>query len=206
MPPEVTKRGWSRKNHPFWFHTDQSYLRNGFECIQSWVTAQDVKKGDATLAVLEGSHNLHGEFYKWGVENKKEKISNKANWYRLDEEEVNWYTKQCRRVLIRAPQGSQVFWDSRTIHCGFNPLKGRKKARLRCIAYVCMTPRKLCKKKDLEKRIQFFKNRRTTSHWPHRLKVNPEKPRTYGKPLEDIEKVVLPELTFLGRRLVGYEQ
>ena len=48
-PPEVTKRGWGRD---LWLHSDQSFLRNGFECMQSWVTALDVNDGDATLCVL----------------------------------------------------------------------------------------------------------------------------------------------------------
>ena len=55
FPPEVTNKGWYRNN--MWYHTDQSYTRNDFECIQSWVTAYDVKKNDATLAFLENSNN-----------------------------------------------------------------------------------------------------------------------------------------------------
>ena len=49
MPPEVTKKGWSRKNYPFWWHTDQNFLNDKRRCFQSWVTSQPVEKGDANL-------------------------------------------------------------------------------------------------------------------------------------------------------------
>lgn len=42
-----------------WFHTDQSYLRSEFECIQGQVPLYDVNAGDATLCILEGSHQHH---------------------------------------------------------------------------------------------------------------------------------------------------
>ena len=74
MPPEIVNRGWHRKN---WFHTDQSYIRNNFECVQSWVTGTDVEDGDATLAFYEGSHNLHKEFAEFfGVKDKDD-------WFQL---------------------------------------------------------------------------------------------------------------------------
>ena len=59
MPPEVTNIGWHRKT---WVHTDQSYLRNDFECIQSWATAFDVNEGDATLAFYEKSHKFQSAY------------------------------------------------------------------------------------------------------------------------------------------------
>jgi len=44
-----------------WFHVDQSYTRNNFECIQSWVNAYDTNEGDATLVILENSNSFHEE-------------------------------------------------------------------------------------------------------------------------------------------------
>ena len=60
LPPEDTNLGWYRGND--WFHCDQSFMRNDFECVQSWVTAYDVNEGDATLAILEKSHKYHKDF------------------------------------------------------------------------------------------------------------------------------------------------
>lgn len=42
MPPETTGSGWFRGNS--WLHTDQSYMRPSFECVQSWVTAFDLDR------------------------------------------------------------------------------------------------------------------------------------------------------------------
>lgn len=50
LPCEYTKRGWYRGNT--WWHTDQSYLRNDFECVQGLVNLYDVNPGDATLRVM----------------------------------------------------------------------------------------------------------------------------------------------------------
>ena len=73
--PELTNRGWLKK---LWYHTDQSFLTPDFKCIQSWVTAYDVNKGDATLSFLEKSHKRHEEFQK------KFNIEDKSNWTRLE--------------------------------------------------------------------------------------------------------------------------
>ena len=59
LPPENTNRGWFNKQ---WFHTDQSFTRNDFECIQSWITSLDVEEGDATLSFMESSHLYHKDF------------------------------------------------------------------------------------------------------------------------------------------------
>jgi hypothetical protein len=47
-----------------YIYVDQSYTRNNFECIQSWVNAYDTNEGDATLVILENSNNFHEEFQK----------------------------------------------------------------------------------------------------------------------------------------------
>lgn len=59
LPPEITNKGWFRNSV---LHTDQSYTRPEFECIQSWVTAYDVNEGDATLTFLESSNLYHEDF------------------------------------------------------------------------------------------------------------------------------------------------
>ena len=94
MPPETTGTGWFRGNK--WLHTDQSYTRNGFECIQSWVTGYDVNQGDATLLFLEGSHKHHGEFAK------KFKVTDKADWRKLESEEEHkfYLEKGCQELAI----------------------------------------------------------------------------------------------------------
>jgi hypothetical protein len=40
FPPEDTNRGYYRQP---WLHCDQSFTRNDFECVQSWVATSSIK-------------------------------------------------------------------------------------------------------------------------------------------------------------------
>lgn len=156
-----------------WFHTDQSYTRNELECIQGQVNLFDVDPGDATLVVLEKSHNFHGEFATTFGEGSK------ADWFALEmrgKERGEGYKafyldRGCQERRITCPRGSLILWDSRTIHCGSEPLRGRPSRHWRSVVYVCMTPRYLCDRATMEKRRQAFIEQCTTSHWPHRINI-----------------------------------
>ena len=80
---------------------------NDFECIQTWVTANPVGIGDATLRVLQGSHIYHGEF------REKFKLPNeKMDWHVLTDEQIQWLKdKGCKDLCLVAPPGAQVCWD-----------------------------------------------------------------------------------------------
>ena len=43
-----------------------------------------------------------------------------------------------------------------------------------------------------------------TTHTPHKPKLFPVNPRTYGGPLPNVTQVTKPNLTSLGERLAGY--
>lgn len=200
LPPEITKKGWH--DGKTWYHTDQSYTRNNFECIQSWVTALDVNEGDSTLTVMEGSHKLHGDFAK------KFGVTNESDWYRLRYDEEKFYkTNGCEYVKIKCPKGSMVFWDSRTIHCGAEPLMTRKESNFRAVVYLCYTPRALATEDQLAKKVSACKGMVSTSHWPHRINCFPSYPKArYGKPVsyKQINKPAAPVLTELGKKLAGF--
>jgi ectoine hydroxylase-related dioxygenase (phytanoyl-CoA dioxygenase family) len=197
LPHEITRRGWNRNNT--WYHTDQSFLRPEFECVQSWVTGLDVDDGDATLGFMEGSHRFHKEFAeRFG-------ITDKSDWFKLTREQEDFYLERgCVYKKIRCPKGSLVLWDSRTIHCGVEALKNRAKINTRAIVYVCYTPRRLATPAVLRKRIKAFEELRTTTHWPHKGKLFGKIPRTYGNPLPEIDVIDSPTLSEIGLRLVGY--
>lgn len=200
MPPETTGAGWFRGKS--WLHTDQSYLRNSFECVQSWVTAYDVNPGDATLTFLEGSHGWHDAF------RERFGIVDKSDWFKLEtQEHYDFYIKEhgCQQKYIQCPAGSMVFWDSRTIHCGQEAMRNRANPNMRCVAYICMTARSKATRKDLEKKQKAFNELRTTNHWPHKPKLFPTTPRTYGQPLPSVQPIETPVLTSLGRRLAGFD-
>mgnify|MGYP001442663199 CR=1 FL=1 len=196
FPPEETKRGWF---HNLWYHTDQSYVRNGFECVQSWVTGYDVDEGDATLAFMEKSNHYHKEF------GETFSIQNKNDWYKLSKEEQKFYEdKGCREIKIKCSAGSMVFWDSRTIHCGCEPIKERNHKQLRNVVYVCMTPKKLATSTMIKKKQKAFNELRMTTHWPHKPKLFPVHPRTYGGVLPNVTSINPPKLSSLGKKIAGF--
>jgi hypothetical protein len=203
-PHEITNRGYYRGND--WFHCDQRYSatpQQAAECYQGWVTAYDVRPGDATLTYLEGSHLLHREF----VAAFPDAINDsKGDWLKLNAKQLAWYKERCPVRLVSCPAGSLVLWDSRTIHAGKEALKDRAQPNERLVVYVCMTPREKASKAVLTKRIKAFETQRMTSHWPHRCKLFPLLPRTYGGEIPNVRKLAKPKLNQLGRCLVGYEK
>jgi ectoine hydroxylase-related dioxygenase (phytanoyl-CoA dioxygenase family) len=196
MPPEETNRGWFRNT---WYHSDQSFSRNNFECIQSWVTALDIEPGDATLAFYERSHKYHGEFAK------KFNITGKTDWYKLSQDEEQFYIeKGCLEKKISCPKGSMVFWDSRTIHCGTTVTKGRENPKHRAVIYLCYRPRKFSTSDKLIKKQKAFNELRMTTHWPCKVILFPKNPRTYGKPILETVQIPPPNLTNIGKKLAGF--
>lgn len=196
-PPETTNKGWNRNRT--WYHTDQSYTYNDFRTVQSWVTAQDVEDGDATLAIMESSHLYHQDFAE------EFKITNKADWFKLDREQESWYFDHgCTYKKIKCPKGSLVFWDSRTIHCGVEANKGRLNPKFRAVVYLCYMPKNTSSEKELEKKRNAFKTLRTTSHYANKAKLFAKEPQHYGKGLPEITAIQSPILSDLGRSLAGF--
>ncbi|XP_065639826.1 uncharacterized protein LOC124815790 [Hydra vulgaris] len=198
LPPETTKRGWNKGNT--WYHTDQSFMSAGFKCIQSFITGLDVRDGDATLSVMEGSHKFHTEI------KEMYNITNEFDWNKLTKEQEKFYLvdKKCRIKNIKCPEGSLVIWDSRTIHCGIGADENREESNIRAIAYVCMMPRDFCDQSNLEKKQKAFNEKRTTRHNPCKIDLFPKTPRTYDGILPTITPIKSPILNELGKRLSGF--
>jgi len=197
LPHETIKRGWNRNNT--WYHSDQSFCRNDFECIQSWVTANDVNIGDATLAFMEGSHKYHKDCAK------EFNINIKADWTKLTKEQEQFYLdRDCHYKKIHCPKGSLVIWDSRTIHCGVEAFKDRAKPNIRSIVYLCYMPKSLCSARNLVKKQKAFNELRLTTHYPCKVKLFPKNPRTYGNELPNITVINPPQLNKLGKTLAGF--
>ena len=195
LPPEITNKGWQHKS---WFHTDQSYLRNNLECIQSWVTGYDVNEGDGTLAIMEESHKYHKDF------SETFHVNNPSDWYKLNSSEEQFYAdKNCEYKKIKCPKGSLVLWDSRTIHYGSNPIRKRKKENFRSVIYLCYMPKELCSEKQIQKKQNLFHKKKTSNHWPCNPTPNPLNPHTYGGKLPNINEIEKPLLNDLGKSLCG---
>lgn len=199
LAPEVTKVGWQDKA---WLHLDQALARNGLECVQGWVTGEDVSEGDATLTVMSGSHVHHLALAEhFGLTEKGK------DWHKLTPPQIRWLEDQgCKQQHIECPAGSLVLWDSRTVHCGRSPSEGRVHRRNRYVVYVCMTPASLLDKGDAAAKRQACLDGRMTSHWPHKPKLFPLKPRRLprGGTLPDIPPLPQPVLSALGARLAGW--
>ena len=177
----------------------------GLHCVQGFVNLEESTDRDGCLMVLKGSHlhhqALHARFGSKG----------KGDWYKLTDEEVEWMKQQdgVTMVKVTAPKGALVLWDSRTIHCNIPPSKRDDVEvvdgpRIRHVCYVCMTPRALIKPNQLAKKVGAFNELRTTSHWPHQVKLNSLRPNSYGKPIVgEGYRVPRPVLTDRARQLAG---
>ena len=195
-PPEETGRGWWKGT---WYHCDQSFRRNELENIQAWVNAYPTRVGDATLAIMEGSHKYHEEF--------RDKFNTPSGeWNKLTPEQEQFYLeKGCNYQRISCPRGSLVLWDSRTIHCGTEAIKGREKPNFRAVVYVCYAPRKLAKDKDIKKKQKALEEMRLTTHHPLRVRLFAKNPRTYGGDVPEITPINPPVLNELGKKLAGFD-
>lgn len=197
LPPETTKKGWNRGNT--WYHTDQSFTKEGLRCIQSFITGLDINEYDATLSFMEGSNKYHSDF------KKKYNITDKKDWYKLTKEQESFYSnKGCDIKNIKCPKGSLVFWDSRTIHCGIEADNRRSVPNVRAVIYLCYMPRKLCNDANLKKKRKAFNELRTTSHYPCNIKLFAKQPRTYGRTMPKVRQIEKPVLSDLGKRLAGF--
>ena len=210
------KRGYFRGNS--WLHTDQQLCDSSFKCVQSWLTANPIEAGDATLRFLSGSHLFHETFAEeFNLQNSKE------DWFIFTPDHIEWFKEQgCIDTCITCPAGSQVFWDSRTVHSGIEyiPQKDfpdRTTPRTyRNVVYVCFDKKKTT---TLTKRERIMNSEdswrlRSASHWPNKMKLFGQYPRNYGnKPPEGcvqtddtkywsfVPEMPMPELTDYGKKI-----
>ena len=201
LQPEVTGRGWHRDH---WLHLDQSPTRSAFECVQGWVTGLDIEEGDGTLTVLAGSHLLHEKFAEHFELNNDKKFRN--DWFKLRREHVQWYIAHgCVQRFVECPRGSMVLWDSRTVHAGRAPVRGRKFPKNRMVAYICMLPRHLLRKKGAAKKRDAVLRGRMTSHWPAtRVRLFGRLPNTYGRAIPAHDPMPPPFLSPRAASLAGW--
>lgn len=191
LPPEKTNKGWISNE---WFHTDQSSKKIGKHCIQGMITLYDINNNDATLSVLESSHNYHQSFFQ------ENNIINKSDWYLLKNNEKDYFIdKGCIEKDIEAKEGSMILWDSRTFHQGKGVNISREKENIRMVIYICMLPKlTINNHKFLIKKQKAFNNLRITSHWANSLFLFPN---LKSNQLNQIHKPILNDIGF---SLVGF--
>jgi ectoine hydroxylase-related dioxygenase (phytanoyl-CoA dioxygenase family) len=174
-----------------WTHTDQAPDTKGLACVQGFVAL--TSNEERTLVVYEGSHLLHESYMR------EHDLTGKKNWQLIAPEYLAGISESKRVLKVKA--GSLVLWDSRTFHQNQYGKAGEE----RIVQYVCFLPKahKSNSKSQQQKRIKYYEERRTTSHWPYPLNVNGLQPRTYGDKalLLDYTQMPAPQLADLDDKI-----
>lgn len=179
-----------------WIHNDHSRLRGDtFCCVQGLVNLLDNGNDDGGLLLLEGSQKIYGNYLN------RHPVEGFIAHYRADMCDLE--LSQCSPIKVCAPSGHLILWDSRTFHCNVPP---KIENSLRMCIYVCMMPSSYCSDKDRRRRIEAFEKLRMTGHWCYGdgFNICSEHPRTYGNNFPRPNKIEVPELNPLRRKLIGY--
>ena len=163
----ISKENKQKDN--IWTHTDQAPNSKKLECYQGFVSLTN--NSQRTLVVYEKTHHYHKKYFE-----DKNIVSSK-NWNLIDHETLSRLEPQKRILNVTA--GSLVLWDSRTFH---QNQYGEPGSEERLVQYVCYLPDSHSKntKSMKEKRLKYFTERRTTSHWPAPIRVNAKQPQNWG--------------------------
>jgi len=157
------------KKDNIWTHTDQAPNKNT-KCYQGFVALTSNK--ERTLVVYEGSHKYHEKYFQtYGTKNEK------SNWQLINHKVLE--NMKNKKKVLNVSAGSLVLWDSRTFH---QNQYGKPKSEERIVQYLCYLPKNnvLNSENMKKKRRKYYDERRTTSHWPYPIKVNPLQPQTFG--------------------------
>lgn len=175
----------NKLNTKCWTHTDQAPKNKGLTCYQGFISLTDNKNN--SLVVYEGSHLLH-ESYFTSINN----TNDSKNWQLINPDYLS--TISDKKKILEVPSGSLVLWDSRTFHQNIHSDSNEE----RIVQYISMLPKnnKLNSLAMQKKRIKYFKELRTTSHWSYPIRVNSLQPQTYGNNslLIDYDKLKKPNL------------
>ena len=158
-----------KNNNKLWTHVDQGAESSELKCYQGFVSLTD--NTQKTLRVYEGSHLLHKSYFE------EKGITKTGNWTLIDKDYLD--NIEDKKRVLNVTAGSLVLWDSRCFHQ--NQI-GEDNGENRLVQYICYLPKTHPKNTEAmkRKRLKYYKEQRTTSHWPCPIKVNGLQPRTFG--------------------------
>ena len=158
-----------KKKDNIWTHTDQGPGKKGRQCIQGYVALTTNK--ERTFVCYEGSHHIHEKYFA------DRGMKKGGDWQLIDHSVLD--TMQDYKRVNHVEAGSLVLWDSRVFH---QNQYGKPGSEERIVQYVCYLPKNHLKNTlgMRKKRNKYFKERRTTSHWPCPIKVNGKQGRNFG--------------------------
>jgi len=153
-----------------WTHSDQSALKKGLRCIQSFISLTSNK--ERTFVVYEGSHKLHEDHSTIYT------IEDPSDWYMIEEDYLEKI--QHRKKILEVEAGSLVLWDSRTFHqntCGTPTCEEE-----RLVQYLCYLPKdnEINDEFMQDRRRHYFNTYRTTNHYPYPMTAVPKQPNNYN--------------------------
>lgn len=180
------KEGNNKLNTKCWTHTDQAPKNKGLTCYQGFISLTNNEAN--SLLLYETSHKLHESYFR-----EINNTNDSKNWQLINQDYLNKIKD--KRKILKVPAGSLVLWDSRTFHQNIH--SSAKEERI--VQYISMLPKnnKLNSTAMKKKRLKYFNELRTTSHWAYPIRVNSLQPQTYGNNnlLIDYNTLNNPDLT-----------
>ena len=176
------------KQDSCWTHSDQAPKSTRFECLQGLVSLTNNK--NSSIVLYEGSHKLYADYFKGNNSGK--------NWQMIDPQFLE-SIKHTKKVL-EVSAGDLVLWDSRTFH---QNQFGFPNCEERLVQYVCYFPRNHPQNTpEVQlKRLQYFEEYRTTSHWPCPIRPNSLQP-SGSSMLIDYDSLTAPDLEDLKNDII----
>ena len=156
----------SNENDTYWVHSDQSCIKKGFRCVQSFVSL--TKNKEKTFIVFENTHKLHEDY---GI---KYNIDNPSDWNPICQEYLEYINIPPK--FLQVEPGMMVLWDSRTFHQ--NTCGPPNSIEERLVQYLCFLPKNHANNNEEErnKRQYYFENEYTTNHYPYPMAHVPKQP------------------------------
>jgi hypothetical protein len=143
-----------------WFHTDEQRGRPN-ETYQGSLQVSKRQEGNQGFAFIPPDLVDHKDW------------DDGSHFNVLPQEEQNkniW-------IVPKVDIGDMLIWNSKIFHQNIpNPEPNYE----RIVIFICMVPRVRLNNNNANKRLKYFKERRTTSHWPHTVRVNSLQPQHYG--------------------------
>ena len=175
--------------HRYWTHCDQSSLKKGLQCYQSFASLTNNK--ERTFVVYDGSHKLNDRY------NELYPTDEPHDFNLIDEEYTETIKSTKKHLDVKA--GSLVIWDSRVFHQ--NDCGDANCVEERLVQYLCYLPKHHANNdaEAQQKRTEYFRTYRTTPHLPYPISAIPLQSAyytyyNYDEAFIDYNKLLDPEL------------